>query len=198
LLGDIAGKTAVDMCAAPGGKAMQLAAAGAQVTALDLSAKRMVRVTENLVRTRLKADTIVADALKWKPEVLVDIVLLDAPCLSTGTIRRHPDLPYLKSEDQLNKLILLQKDLLSAAAGMIKPGGTMIYCVCSLEREEGEGQIRQFLDDHPSFNITPVLAVEIGGIDEVLLSDGTIQSLPCHGQDWGGLEGFYIARLRKN
>lgn len=197
LLGQIAGKSVVDMCAAPGGKTLQLAAAGARVTALDLSAKRMERVKENLHRTKLDADIHVGDALKWSPPQPVDIVLLDAPCLSTGTIRRHPDLPYLKSEDQLNKLVLLQKDLLSSAARMIRPGGTLLYCVCSLEREEGEDQIRLFLEDHDDFTIDPVSAQEIGGLDEAITQDGMVRTLPSQGSDWGGLEGFFIARLKK-
>jgi len=197
LLGDLAGKSAIDLCAAPGGKTLQLIAAGARVTALDISAKRMVRVQENLTRTRYDAEIVVADALTWRPPVPADIVLLDAPCLSTGTIRRHPDLPYLKSEDQLEKLVQLQEKLLGAAAEMTGSGGILLYCVCSLEPEEGEDQIRRFLENNSQFHNLPVNVDEIGRHTEFLTRNGMVRTLPGQGEEWGGIEGFFIARLEK-
>ena len=139
-LGDVAGKSVADLCAAPGGKTAQLALAGAQVTAVDRSAPRLERVRQNLARLQLSAEIVKADAAAWQGGPF-DAVLVDAPCSSTGTIRRHPDIPWLKSEADLAKLVALQTRLLDHAATLLKPGGTLVYCTCSLEAEEGEDQI---------------------------------------------------------
>src|SRR5204862_6017794 len=140
LLGDVRGKSVADLCAAPGGKTAQLALAGAQVTAVDRSAPRLERVRQNLLRLQLSAEVIKADAAEWQGGPF-DAVLVDAPCSSTGTIRRHPDIPWLKSEIDLKKLVALQTRLLDHAVTLLKPGGTLVYCTCSLEAEEGEDQI---------------------------------------------------------
>ena len=147
LLGDVRDRDVLDLCAAPGGKTAQLANAGARVVALDRSAPRLTRLTENLNRLSLQAETIAADALEWRPEdKLFDAILLDAPCSSTGTIRRHPDVPWLKAEADLAQLTSLQQRLLDHAITLLKPGATLVYCVCSLEPEEGPDQIKAFLD----------------------------------------------------
>ena len=149
LLGDVRGQRVLDLCAAPGGKTMQLAAAGAAVTAVDISGPRMQRVRDNLARTGLQADLVVADALHWEPEVLFDAVLLDAPCSATGTIRRHPDLIFVKDGTEIAGLVALQAALFDRALAMLKPGGRLVYCTCSLLPEEGEAQLVAALARHP-------------------------------------------------
>ena len=144
LLGDVRGKSVADLCAAPGGKTAQLAPAGAQVTAVDRSEPRLARLRQNLARLQLNAEVVKADAAQWQGGPF-DAVLLDAPCSSTGTIRRHPDIPWLKSEADLAKLTALQTRLLDHAVTLLKPGGTLVYCTCSLEPEEGEDQIAALL-----------------------------------------------------
>ena len=145
LFGDLRGARVADLCAAPGGKTAQLALAGANVTAVDRSPARLNRLRENFARLSLKVDTVAADALEWQAEPF-DAILLDAPCSSTGTIRRHPDVPWLKTEADLSALTSLQHRLLDRAVEMLKPGGMLVYCVCSLEPEEGEDQITALLD----------------------------------------------------
>jgi 16S rRNA (cytosine967-C5)-methyltransferase len=189
VLGEGRGKTVIDLCAAPGGKTLQLAAAGCAVTAVDSSAKRLKLVHENLQRTRLSANVITADALAWRPDHLADAVLLDAPCSSTGTIRRHPDLPYLKKEKDIPKLAQRQRDLLAAAAEMLKPSGVLVYSVCSLEPEEGEGVIAA-ADLQRQTITNPELA-------EFLTAEGALRTLPGMWSERGGLDGFYAALLRK-
>ena len=144
LLGDVAGRTVADLCAAPGGKTAQLAAAGAQVTAVDRAPKRLERLKQNLARLSLAAETVVADVAEWQGGPF-DAVLLDAPCSSTGTIRRHPDIPWLKREADIAALAALQRRLMANAVELTKPGGTLVYCVCSLEPEEGSDLVREFL-----------------------------------------------------
>ena len=139
------GETAIDLCAAPGGKTLQLAAAGAAVTALDRSASRLRRVTQSLERIDLKAEVVCAESESWPDERLFDAVLLDAPCSATGTFRRHPDVLWGTKPGDIAKLSAVQSRMLDAAAGRVKPGGRMVYCVCSLEREEGEDQVAAFL-----------------------------------------------------
>ncbi|HZD90145.1 MAG TPA: transcription antitermination factor NusB [Pseudolabrys sp.] len=205
LLGDIRGRSVADLCAAPGGKTAQLAHAGAHVTAVDRSPVRLTRLRDNLARLALDAETIAADALEWDPEqadrALFDAVLLDAPCSSTGTIRRHPDIPWLKSEADLTVLTSLQQRLLDRAAALIRPGGTVVYCVCSLEPEEGERQIEALLARNPRIRRHPIAAVEVGGCAELLTADGELRTLPHYWPDpdprWGGLDGFYAARLTR-
>ncbi len=201
LLGDLRGKTVADICAAPGGKTAQLAAAGAQVTAVDRSESRLKRLRENLARLNLQADTVVADATKWQAGPF-DAVLVDAPCSSTGTIRRHPDIPWLKSEADLKALIALQTRLLDHAAELVRPGGTLVYCTCSLEHEEGEEAIAALLNRNPQLRRRPVSPGEVSGLAELLTPEGDLRTLPCHLPDpdprMSGLDGFYAARIERN
>ena len=199
--GDIRGRSVADLCAAPGGKTAQLAAAGALVTAVDRSPARLKRLKQNLQRLKLDAEIIEADAAQWQAGPF-DAVLLDAPCSSTGTIRRHPDIPWLKSESDLAKLGALQTRLLDNAASLLKPGGTLVYCTCSLEDEEGAQQVAALLGRHPNLQRIPVRAEEIAGQTEFLTPDGEMRTLPCQ---WphteprqAGLDGFYAARITRN
>jgi 16S rRNA (cytosine967-C5)-methyltransferase len=201
LFGDVQGKTVYDLCAAPGGKTMQLAAAGATVTAIDRSAARLEIVRKNLERLQLNATLITADALAWKSagDGLADYVLLDAPCTATGTTRRHPDIPLTKTPQDLIQLTRLQGELLERATRLVRPGGTIVYCTCSLEPEEGEQQIARLLSNHPELARRPVEAREIGGLDQSITKDGDVRTLPCHWGEQGGMDGFFAARLvRKN
>jgi 16S rRNA (cytosine967-C5)-methyltransferase len=205
LFGDISGKRIADLCAAPGGKTAQLAHAGAQVTAIDRSPNRIARLKDNLSRLELASETVVADATEWQGGVsggdLFDGVLVDAPCSATGTIRRHPDVAWLKNEADLGALVALQKRLLQRAVELLKPGGTLVYCTCSLEPEEGETAIAAFLDSEPRVKRMPVDAAEVAGLSEILTPDGEIRTLPSHlphaDPRLGGLDGFYAARLMK-
>ncbi|PZQ53359.1 MAG: rRNA methyltransferase [Phenylobacterium zucineum] len=189
------GQTALDMCAAPGGKTLQLAASGAKVTALDRSAGRIKRVSENLKRTGLGAEVVVADAAAWNDGRTFDAVLLDAPCSATGTFRRHPDMLWVASPADIAKLAQVQVRLLDSAARRVKPGGQLVYCVCSLEWEEGENQVTAFMARHPAFRLEPIAAGEGGAPEASLKDDGTLRILPHHRA--GGTDGFYVARLRK-
>ncbi|WP_119390569.1 RsmB/NOP family class I SAM-dependent RNA methyltransferase [Taklimakanibacter lacteus] len=197
LLGDVAGKSVLDLCAAPGGKTAQLAAAGAKVMAVDQSAPRMERVRQNLDRLRLAAELHVGDALDVSGR-LFDAVLIDAPCSATGTIRRHPDLPHIKSEGQIAELVTLQERLLDHAATLLRPGGSLVYCTCSLEPEEGEGQVGRFLERHSDFERQPVTAGDVAGEAQFITADGDLRTLPSMniGADQG-LDGFYAARLTR-
>lgn len=201
LFGDLRGLSVCDLCAAPGGKTAQLANAGAQVTAVDRSPARLARVTENFTRLALKVETVAADALEWKPDKHFDAVLLDAPCTSTGTIRRHPDVPWLKSVTDLSVLTSLQQRLLDRAVDLTRPGGTLVYCVCSLEPEEGEQQIAALLARDPRVTRSPIAESEVFGHGEFLTADGALRTLPSYLPDpephWGGLDGFYAARLTR-
>lgn len=200
LFGDLAGRRVLDLCAAPGGKTLQLAAAGAEVTALDRSAKRLERLRENLQRTGLHADIVCADAASWRPEALFDAILLDAPCSATGTLRRHPDALHLKTPADMKKLTVLQERLLDAAAAMLAPGGMLIYCTCSLQAEEGEMRTNSFLTRHRDFRRQPMEPAEAGIADEALTDEGDIRCrpdlAPANGIE-GGMDGFFIARLIK-
>ena len=198
--GDVRGKTVADLCAAPGGKTAQLAQAGARVTAVDRSGVRLARLRQNLMRLKLDAQIVEADATLW-PGGTFDVVLVDAPCSSTGTIRRHPDIPWLKSETDLGKLAALQTRLLDHAMTLVKPGGTLVYCTCSLEREEGEDRIAAVLARNPALRRSPIRAEEVGGQAEFLTADGALRTLPCHWPDaeprMAGLDGFYAARIAR-
>jgi len=204
LLGNVQGKSVADLCAAPGGKTAQLAAAGARVTAVDRSAPRLERLRRNLDRLGLQAEIVQADATQWQAGPF-DAVLLDAPCLATGTIRRHPDIPWLKGPADLTKLSALQARLADQAITLLRPGGTMIYCTCSLEPEEGEHLVAALLGKNANLRRRPIAAGEIGGLGELLSPDGDLRSLPCHLTDqsgdpdprWSGLDGFYAARIDK-
>ncbi len=193
--GETAGKGIIDLCAAPGGKTAQLAAAGAAVTAVDRSPARLRRLRANMDRLGLKADIIAADANVWRPESPADGVLLDAPCSATGTIRRHPDVARLKKPEDPAKMAEVQAALLAAAAEMVKPGGTLVYCTCSLQPIEGEERIEAFLKSGAPFSRRPIRADEVGGLEELLTAAGDLRSLPCHLAGKGGMDGFYAARL---
>jgi 16S rRNA (cytosine967-C5)-methyltransferase len=195
LLGVGPGRAALDLCAAPGGKTLQLAAAGAEVVAVDKSALRLKRVAENLQRTGLAAEVVAADAVAWPDRRTFDAVLLDAPCSATGTFRRHPDLLWAATAAEIPKLAALQAQLLDSAARRVRPGGRLVYSVCSLEPEEGEGQLAAFLAREPQFALEPVAAGEGGAPAASLRRDGTLRILPHHRE--GGTDGFFIARLRR-
>ncbi len=186
-------ETALDLCAAPGGKTLQLAAAGATVTALDRSAPRLVRLRDNLSRMSLTAEVVTAEGDAWRDERQFDAVLLDAPCASTGTFRRHPDVLWASSPADIAKLAAVQTRLLNAAAARVKPGGRLVYCVCSLEPEEGESQVRNFLGSHPDFATDPIQPGEGGSPEASLTPQGWLRILPQHMD--GGMDGFFAARL---
>ena len=196
LLGDVAGKRVIDLCAAPGGKTLQLASRGADVVSVELEAARAQRIRENLARTGLKVNVIESDARDFKDKA--PLVLLDAPCTATGTIRRHPDLPWIKGAGDVTAQTALAFDLLESAAAMVEPGGVLVFAVCSLEREEGEDQIAAFLSAHPEFARVPVAADEMSGHAEWITPDGDLRTLPCHLSEQGGMDGFYAARLRRS
>ena len=201
LFGDIAGKNVCDLCAAPGGKSAQLAHAGAKVTAVDRSPARIARLKENFARLKLDVETVAADALEWRPDRQFDAVLLDAPCTATGTIRRHPDVPWLKSDKDLAVLTSLQSRLLDRTAELLKPGGTLVYCTCSLEPEEGEAQIAALLARDPRLVRSPISADEVFGRPEFVNAQGELrtmpQFLPNPDPRWSGLDGFFAARLTR-
>jgi 16S rRNA (cytosine967-C5)-methyltransferase len=199
LFGDITGKRVADLCAAPGGKTAQLVAMGAHVTAVDMRPERLKRLAQNLERLALDCTTVAADAASWSPEQTFDAVLLDAPCTATGTIRRHPDILHLKRESDVAGLAPLQERLLNNAAKLVSQGGTLIYCVCSLEHAEGEHQVARFLERHSNFERWPVKPGDFGIEAEWLTAQGELRTLPFHlageGANPGGLDGFYAARL---
>ncbi|MBV49631.1 MAG: 16S rRNA methyltransferase [Roseobacter sp.] len=190
------GESVLDLCAAPGGKTMQLAAAGAQVTAVDNSGQRMQRLKENLARVHLPAKTIVSDAREIEGEF--DAILLDAPCSATGTIRRHPDLPYAKDGSEFADLIDLQADLIDHAWRSLRPGGRLIFCTCSLLPDEGEVQVDEALERHPDMHVDKD-AVLVAGVDpNWATTEGGLRLRPDYWSDLGGMDGFYIASLRKS
>jgi 16S rRNA (cytosine967-C5)-methyltransferase len=196
-LGAVAGREVLDLCAAPGGKTLQLAAAGARVTALDVSAPRLRRLTENLARTGLSAEVITADALAWSPGRAFAAILLDAPCSATGTIRRHPDLPFVRGADDLPGLTALQAQLLARAWDWLAPGGRLVFCTCSLMPEEGEGQLSRFRALHPEAEVVApgagVAGIEAGWIDGA----GGLRLRPDFWAERGGMDGFYAMALTK-
>jgi 16S rRNA (cytosine967-C5)-methyltransferase len=192
------GMRVVDLCAAPGGKAAELAAAGVDLTTVDRSAERLKLLAANFERLRLSSEIVVADALAYEGPPF-DAVLLDAPCSATGTIRRHPDVAWIKRPGDLPPLVKLQGELLDKAIALARPGGTIVYCVCSLEPEEGEAQIAALLRRNPDVRRSPVAAEEIGGLVECLTPLGDLRTLPCHlwseNPRRSGLDGFFAARL---
>jgi len=191
------GEHIADLCAAPGGKTAQLAAAGAVVTALDRSARRLSRLQENLTRLALSAELVAADASAWQPPALFDKVLLDAPCSATGTLRRHPDVAWTKQPSDVEKLAAAQDRLLAAAAEMVKPNGVLVFCTCSLQPEEGAARIDQFLRTNPRFRRLPVEAGEVGGLSDLVSAAGDLRTLPSHLAEIGGMDGFFAGRLRR-
>jgi len=200
LLGDVQGLTVADLCAAPGGKTAQLAYAGARVTAIDRSPARLMRLKDNLARLALAAEVVAADALEWQGGPF-DAVLVDAPCSSTGTIRRHPDIAHLKREEDIAALTTVQRRLIDRAVALTRPGGTIVYCSCSLEPEEGEAQIAALLEREPRVRRSPISAAEVDGLPELVTAVGDLRTLPCHLPDadprMAGLDGFYAARLQR-
>lgn len=196
LLGTEAGTRALDLCAAPGGKTLQLAGAGAAVTALDIAAPRLKRLRENLERTGLAAEVIAADALRWTPSSPYDAILLDAPCSATGIFRRHPDVLHLKDAARLGPVTALQTELLDRAADWLAPGGRLVFSTCSLERAEGETQAAALLARRPDLATDPVRAEELpAGLAPTV--EGWVRTLPGQLEAEGGLDGFFIARFRR-
>lgn len=209
LLGNVRGLRVADLCAAPGGKTAALANGGAHVVAIDISPARLARVRENLGRLHLSAEVVAADVLTWEPAELpnarkqggaFDAILLDAPCTATGTIRRHPDVAWLKRPGDVAALAALQRRMLARASGWLRPGGTLVFCTCSLEPEEGETHVAAALATLP-LDVVPVTPDEVGGLAELLRPDGTVRTLPSQlhrdAPRLSGLDGFFIARFRR-
>lgn len=195
-LGDVTGLKVLDLCAAPGGKALQLAASGADVTAVDMSERRMTRVAENLARVGLKAKTVTSDAFAFT-DTGFDAILLDAPCSATGTIRRHPDLPYAKDGSEFGALIDQQETMIDHALGLLKPGGRLVFCTCSLLPDEGEVQVEESLARHPGLTVNAA-ALTLPGIDPGWITEeGGLRLRPDYWSDLGGMDGFYVAVLHK-
>lgn len=194
LLGNGQGKRALDLCAAPGGKTMQLSAAGFTVTALDNSARRMDRLMANLERTQLNAERVNADVMDWKPAQLFDAILLDAPCSATGTMRRHPDVLQRIDLKAINNLAAIQSAMLDRAAQWLKPGGTLVFATCSLEPHEGEAQAEAFLARQPEYTTKPVTADELP-IGVTAHAQGHVRTMPPMLAEQGGLDGFFVARF---
>jgi len=196
-IGDLKGKTVLDLCAAPGGKTLQLAALGATVTALDKSEQRLGRLHENLKRTNLEASVVCADATEWRSEDKFDIVLLDAPCTATGTFRRHPDVLHNRTPKTLSQLVKLQDTLLPKAASLLKPGGILVFATCSLQEEEGEPRIARLLRELPDFRRIPVLASSLSTLSEAVTEKGSIRTFPYSLGEIGGMDGFFVAILQR-
>lgn len=186
-----------DLCAAPGGKTAQLAVAGLDVTAVDVSGPRLGTLRENLARLKLTATVVEADVLSWKPAAPFDAVLLDAPCSATGTIRRHPDIPHLKTAADVTHQTDLQRKFLDHATELVRPGGVIVYSVCSLQESEGPGQVEAFLKRNETFELDPVEPAEVPDFETCITPAGAVRVTPAHLADKGGADGFYIARLRK-
>ena len=195
LLGQGSGRTALDLCAAPGGKTMQLASAGFEVTALDASKSRLARLSENLERTKLPAKVIAADVMTWQPANPVDAILLDAPCSATGIFRRHPDVLHRVRPRAIAELAEGQKAMLARAADWLKPGGSLVYSVCSLEPEEGEQVVDAFLTARADFALDPIRQDEVP--DEMPVNNGRLRILPGAFAEQGGADGFFIVRLTR-
>lgn len=191
-----AGERVLDLCAAPGGKTMQMAASGASVTAVDTSAARMERLQENLTRTGLTADLVVGDALEQAGQF--DAVLLDAPCSATGTIRRHPDLPHAKDGSAFGALIELQAQMLAHAWSLVKPGGRMVFCTCSLLPDEGECQVEEALEMFPDMTVDRDVLPPLGIDPAWITEEGGLRLRPDYWPQQGGIDGFYMALLRKS
>ena len=198
LLGNIEGLSTADLCAAPGGKTLQLAAAGAKVTAVDRSPKRLKRLRENLSRCRLSVEVVEADVLDWQPGRRFDLVLLDAPCSASGTIRRHPELPWIRRDFDLDAQASLQDKLLEAAWRLVKPGGRLLYCVCSLESAECAERTGPFQDHLATAKNQPLGPLAISGLQAAITAEGNLRTWPTMLEEQGGMDGFYAVCLLKN
>ncbi len=197
LLGRVEGLAVADLCAAPGGKTAQLAALGARVIAVDRSDTRLDRLRINLARLGLAAQRVTADVATWQPSEPLDAVLLDAPCSATGTLRRHPDILARRTGLDRLKLAQVQTQMLAATARMVKPGGLVVYAVCSLEPEEGLGVIRQTLAEGAPFEPVPIEAGELALPAQAITPEGFLATRPDYWAEWGGMDGFFAARLRR-
>lgn len=202
MLGDVAGLEVADLCAAPGGKTAALALAGAKVTAVDQSGNRLRRLRGNLARLGLSAEVVEADILQWQPERKFDAILLDAPCSSTGTVRRHPDVLWTKSPEDIARLAGLQRRLLERCFELVKPGGVVVFSNCSLDREEGEDLVRSLLSDRPDISLDPIRPEELPGAAHFIADEGWLRTIPTPDdgqlQQLAGVDGFFAARFRKN
>lgn len=196
LFGAVKGKRIIDLCAAPGGKTAQLCAGGARVTAVDRDAERLEVIARNLSRLRLDAELIAADASRWRPDAAADGVLLDAPCTATGTLRRHPDIARLKSPEDVASAAKLQDRLLANAWRMLRPGGVLIYCTCSLQSEENEMRVAKLLASGAPLARVPIAANELAVPADAITGVGDLRTLPSHWQNAGGMDGFYACRLK--
>ncbi|WP_173934058.1 RsmB/NOP family class I SAM-dependent RNA methyltransferase [Chelativorans sp. Marseille-P2723] len=200
LLGNVAGLAVADLCAAPGGKTAQLALAGAKVTAVDLSASRLRRLSANLDRLGLQATIVQADLLKWQPDSLFDAALLDAPCSSTGTVRRHPDVPWTKSPDDIARLAQLQRELLGRALDLVRPGGIVVFSNCSLDPSEGEVLVERMLAERSDAALDPIRAEELPGAGHFVTDRGFLRTTPAEQsgtEHLGEVDGFFAARLQR-
>lgn len=195
LLGDVRGKRVIDLCAAPGGKTAQLIAMGAHVAAVEREPARMARLKENLARLKMDAELIEADLRDYAPDARAPFVLLDAPCSATGTIRRHPELPWIKSASDVTQCVAAATELIDAAADMVADNGIFVFAVCSLEPEEGPEQAADFLARRGDFKRLPVKADELFAMRELITAAGDLRTLPCHLAEQGGMDGFYAARF---
>lgn len=198
LLGDVRHKRVIDLCAAPGGKTAQLASAGAQVSAVDVSKERIAMLKTNVHRLQLQAEYITTDASKWLPNFAPDAILLDAPCSATGTLRRHPDVAWLRRTEDVERLMATQAKLLRHAADMLPKGGMMVYATCSILPEEGEEQITKLLAERKDLTLKPVTPETMGGLSQCITARGEVRTLPCHLADKDGMDGFYAAVLIKS
>lgn len=200
LFGNVEGLDVADLCAAPGGKSAQLASAGANVTVVDNSESRLARLVENFQRLELEGNIVCANILKWEPSQKFDCVLLDAPCTSTGTLRRHPDVMWAKNEDEVRKLGSLQRLMFEKAISLTKPGGTVVFATCSLVKAEGEDVFAHILKNNTNIELAPVTPEEVGGISEIINGQGAIRCLPHHlasdPKRLGGLDGFFAGRIK--
>lgn len=187
----------LDLCAAPGGKTAQLAASRATVIAVDRNARRLRRLNENMARLNLSVMPVEADAATWRCDTPVDAILLDAPCSATGTIRRRPDIAWTKNPSDVESLAPVQSALLKNAVSQLNSGGVLVYSVCSVEAAEGQAQIQSLLADTPNLERLPVTEAELGTFSAALTDDGDVQTLPCHLAEIGGMDGFFISRLRR-
>ncbi len=195
LLSASKGDEVLDLCAAPGGKALQSAAKGSNVTAVDISLKRLERLKENMKRLSLDVKVIHSDVLTYEPKSRWDYILLDAPCTSTGTIRRHPEILRSPRQAMIEEMSRIQRDMLDKAAELLNPGGTLVYCVCSMESEEGPDQIKALLKRHGTLKRKEIKAKELPGLERAILNTGDVQTLPHYYK--GGMDGFFISRLTK-